>query len=105
MRLLFDNRVPYRFAAKIVGHDVRHVLDLNWDQLKDGPLLAAIGAWFDVLITVDRSMQFQQSISSLSFFVIILRARRTRLADLVPVVPQLLAQLAIGKLGLFYEVE
>jgi hypothetical protein len=72
--------------------------------LDDGPLLAAMDGRFDALITVDKSLPKQQVIATRSFAVVLLRARTNRLADLVPLVPELLAALSSARPGMVLEV-
>lgn len=90
MRVLLDNCVPWRLGEACRGHEVESVIDLAWDTLENGSLLDAMTGRFDVLVTVDRSMPFQQRLSGRPFAVIVLRARTNRLADLLPLVPALL---------------
>ena len=59
--------------------------------LKNGELLALASAQFDVFVTVDRNLSFQQDIGSFSSAVVVLQARSNQLADLRPLVPSLLS--------------
>jgi hypothetical protein len=63
---------------------------VGWTTLKNGGLLALASAQFDVFVTVDRNLSFQQDIVSFSIAVVVLQARSNRLADLIPLVPSLL---------------
>jgi hypothetical protein len=49
---------------------------------------------FDVFVTVDRNLSFQQNVKAMHVAVIVLRARSNRLSDPLPVVPELLAAIA-----------
>jgi hypothetical protein len=55
---------------------------MGWTTLKNGELLALASAQFDVFVTVDRNLSFQQDIVSFSIAVVVLQARSNRLADL-----------------------
>lgn len=66
---------------------------MGWGDLDDGPLLDAMTGLFDVLLTVDRSLPKQQSLTGRPFAVLVLRARTNRLADLLPLVPAVLTVL------------
>jgi len=70
-------------GRELVGHDVRHVLDLGWDQLKNGELVRRAATQFDVLITVDKNMAHQTNIRELTLSVVILDAVTNRLADTI----------------------
>ena len=93
MRILLDNCVPWRLAGHIAGHQVTSVVDLGWADLKNGALLEAMADRFYALLTVDKSVPFQQKLDDRPFAVVILRAKTNRLADLLPLVPHLLRAL------------
>jgi hypothetical protein len=93
LRVLLDACVPRRLGAALVGHETATAQELGWGDLDDGPLLDAMTGLFDVLLTVDRSLPKQQSLAHRSFAVLVLRARTNRLADLLPLVPAVLAAL------------
>jgi hypothetical protein len=80
------------------------VIDHGWAEIKNGALLDAMAARFDVLITVDKSMHFQQRIDVRPFALLVLRARTNRLADLLPLVPALLNVLDDVKPGEVREI-
>ena len=54
---------------------------------------------YDVLITMDRGIEFQQQVSTLPFGIVIVRARSNRIQDLGPLVPAILAAIAAAKPG------
>lgn len=104
MRVLIDNCIPRRLAPHIVGHDVLHVLDLGWGSLKDGELLAAADGKFDALVTVDRSLRYQQRIDNRTFGLLVLRVTSNRLQGMLPLVPALIAALNEVQAGEVREV-
>src|SRR5580700_8974427 len=59
--------------------------------IKNGELLALAEEQFDVFVTVDRNLTFQQNLAALSIAVVVLHAKTNRLADLRPLVPKVLA--------------
>jgi hypothetical protein len=63
---------------------------MGWGDFDDGPLLDAMADRFDALITVDRSLPKQQTLSTRLFGVVLLRAKSNPLADLLPLVPDLI---------------
>lgn len=89
MRLLLDENIPVGFAGFFQGHDVLTVQGLGWSAIKNGALLQRAGGVCDVFITLDRSLEFQQKIKHLSFGVIVIIARSSRISDLSPVAPNL----------------
>lgn len=91
MRVLLDECVDWRLARDIVGHDVKSAHQMGWTAIKNGALLALASAQFDVFVTTDRNLSFQQNLGAYSVAVIVLRAKTNRLADLRPLIPGLLA--------------
>jgi hypothetical protein len=72
---------------------------MGWASIENGELLVLASQAFDVFVTVDRGLAFQQDLTALPMPVIILRARTNRLADLKPLVPKLLAAIGSAKPG------
>jgi len=66
---------------------------LGWSHLKDGPLLARAQAAFDVLVTSDKNLPFQQNISRFNLAVVILDVPSNRIEDCLPKMPLLLTVL------------
>ena len=64
---------------------------MGWTTIKNGTLLTLASEHFDVFVTVDRNLSFQQNLDSFSIAVVVLQAKTNRLADLRPSVPCLLA--------------
>jgi predicted nuclease of predicted toxin-antitoxin system len=90
MRVFLDECVDWRLARDLVGHQVMTARQMGWASIENGELLALAAQAFDVFVTVDRNLAFQQNRSALPIPVIILRARTNRLAELKPLVPKLL---------------
>jgi hypothetical protein len=88
MKALLDECIDWRLSREIVGHDVKTARQMGWSSLKNGELLTQAAREFDVFITVDRNLSFQQHLPALDLAVIVLRARSNRLAALRPLVLQ-----------------
>ena len=91
MKVFVDECVDWRLSREIAGHEVRTARQMGWSTIKNGELLALATRAFDVFVTVDRNLSFQQNLPAFAIAVIVLRARSNRLADLKPLVPELLA--------------
>ncbi len=65
----------------------------GWSGKKNGDLLALADPQFDVLLTLDKNLPYQQNLDTKRIAVLIVRAPSNRLQDLVPVVPECLAAL------------
>jgi len=92
-RVLLDECIDQRLAREISGYVVKTVPEMGWAGLDNGALLAKAEKEFDVFITVDRNLTFQQNLPKFDIAVLVLRARTNRLRDLVFLVPKILAAL------------
>jgi hypothetical protein len=73
MRILFDQATPVPLRAYLAEHDVHTAAQQGWDTLKNGELLAAAEAdGFDMLLTTDKNMRYQQNLSHRRIAVVIL---------------------------------
>ena len=99
MRALLDECIDWRLSRDIVGHEVKTARQMGWSTISNGELLALAATEFDIFITVDRNLAFQQHLPDVSIAVIVLRARSNRLAALRPLVPELLAAIPVAKPG------
>jgi hypothetical protein len=99
MRVLLDECVTRYLKPEFVGHDVFTVDDAGFKGLKNGRLLQAASGNYDVLLTVDQGIQFQQNLATFSLAVIVLRAPRSTLAMLKPLMPKVLQVLSMIKPG------
>jgi hypothetical protein len=89
MRLLIDECIDRRFAKELKFHHIKTVPEMNWAGIKNGKLLALAEKQFDVFITVDRNLSFQQHLPKFDIAVLVLRVKSNRLADLKPLVPRI----------------
>jgi Domain of unknown function (DUF5615) len=99
MNILLDECIDRKFARELIGYDVKTVPQMGWAGIKNGQLLALAESEFDVFITVDRNLSFQQNLSQFNIAVIVLQAPSNRLADLKPLAPNISAILPIAAKG------
>ena len=99
MKVFVDECVDWRLARDIVGHEVRTARQMGWATIKNGELLALAAREFDVFVTVDRNLSFQQHLPAFAIAVIVIRARSNRLTDLKPLLPELLTCIPAAKSG------
>ena len=88
-----------RLAASLASIDVRTVADQGWLGISNGKLLALAAAEFDVFVTVDQNLPFQQHLPKFDIAVILLRAKTNRLDDLVLLAPDLMSAIPTAKKG------
>jgi hypothetical protein len=105
MRILLDESLPIELRSEIAGHDVRYVKEMGWSGLKNGELLAKAGKSFDVFITADQNIEYQQNLRMLPIAVIVLIARSNRIEQLRPLRLRLLQELSSLRTRRFVRVE
>ena len=93
MRILLDESVPERLGKLLVGHTCSTVQRQGWASVKNGKLLALAKDQFDVLLTADKGMEYQQNQDTLPVAILVVRARSNRLQDLALAVPAILTAL------------
>ena len=94
MRILLDESLPSELKSELPGHDVQTVQEVGWSSLKNGELLVRAVGKFDVFVTADQNLQYQQNLSKLPVAVVVLVARSNRIRDVRPLIPKLLTSLA-----------
>lgn len=94
MELLLDECIDRRLARELLGQSVRTATQMGWATYKNGALLSLAEKEFDVFITVDQNLSFQQNLSRFDIAILVLRAQTNKLEDLRPLVPKILTTLA-----------
>lgn len=93
MRILLDESLPKALRAQLPGHDVATVVGCGWSGIRNGKLLALAATRFDVFLTADQNLEFQQNLSALPLPVLVLVALSNRMESIEPLVPELLIAL------------
>lgn len=99
MRVLLDENIPHDLIATLVGHDVVTVQGLGWSGTLNGELLKRARGTIEAFVTMDRKLARQHDVSVLPFGIVVIRARSSKVQDLVPFVDDLLGVLATIKPG------
>lgn len=97
MKILFDQGTPVPLRRMLPGHTVQTAYEMGWQELENGELLAAAeNEDFDVLITTDQNLRYQQNLQGRSIGVVVLLSTswpriqkhsetiRTKVAEIVP---------------------
>jgi hypothetical protein len=94
LKILLDECLPEPLRGRLTGHDVFTVGNLGWKGLRNGRLLAAAAAHgFDLLLTTDGSIEYQQNLTTLPLSIVVIDAASNAMADLEPLVPAVLVLL------------
>ena len=99
MNILLDECLDWRFGRFLPDHSVSAVFREGWSGKKNGALLALAAQKFDVLLTVDQNLSYQQSVERLDIGLLVIESKGTRLKDLEPLAPKVLAALDDIKTG------
>jgi predicted nuclease of predicted toxin-antitoxin system len=85
MRILLDECIPRKFKNALPDHECQTVPEAGLAGQKNGLLLSlAEAAGFDLFLTMDKGLQYQQNLSGRSIAILIIRAKSNRLEDLLP---------------------
>jgi len=73
MLILFDQATPVPIRPYLEGHTVRTAAQQGWDKLRNGDLLTAVeNAGFDILLTTDKNMRYQQNLAGRKIAIVVL---------------------------------
>ena len=73
MRILFDQGVPRGLTGSLQAHTVTEARTLGWGRLSNGALLkSAEDAGFDLLLTTDKNLRYQQNLSGRKISIVVL---------------------------------
>ena len=87
MRFFLDACVPRPLRRAFPDLDVTHAHDRGWGDLDDGPLLDRVAGQYDVFLTTERNLPYQQDLTRRPFAILVLGARANRVPELLPLVP------------------
>ena len=104
MRILLDECVPRRLGQHLRGHNWSTVPKEGLAGVKNGELFAAVQGKWDVLLTTDTNIPWQQVVARFDLAVLIIRAWSNDIEDLLPWVPEALRVLSSAKPGQALEV-
>ncbi len=90
MKLLLDECIDRRLVREFSEQNIKTVSQMGWSGTKNGKLLTLAEKEFDVFITVDRNLSFEQNMPNFNIAVVVLAAYTNRLIDLKPLVPKVI---------------
>jgi hypothetical protein len=104
MLILFDHVTPRGIAKSLGGHTVIRAKDRGWDTLSNGDLLAAAeDAGFDVVVTADKNMRYQQNLEGRKIALVVLGTPQWPIVKLH--LQKIAAAIDEAKAGSYVEVE
>ena len=104
MRILLDECIDWRLMRDLGDNDVKSVRQMGWLEFKNGDLLAIAQQHFDVFMTVDRNLKYQNYIPQLDIAIQVLVSRRNKLEFLRALVPEILEAISDARPGTIREI-
>lgn len=99
MKLLIDECLPRALKRLLGKHECRTVQEMGWSGKKNSVLLSLAEPEFDVLVTIDQGMEYEQHLANRNITVLVLGARSNQIEHLVPLIPAALAALGRAQPG------
>ncbi len=93
MRILLDENVPKKLKRAFPDYVVSTVTEMGWAGTKNGALLAMAESVFDVLLTVDKSIQYQNDFADKKIILVTMIVKRNKIQFLLPLVPKVIQAL------------
>ncbi len=88
MKMLLDECLPKKLRLELDGHEVTTVPEMGWAGRKNGELLRLAESQFDVFLTSDQNLTYQQNLSNTKISVVVLKSASTRLETLKSLRPK-----------------
>ena len=106
MRVLLDEQIDWRLKRLFdPGHVVETVRERGWTGKRNGELLRLAAPTFDVLLTMDRGIEYQQNLPTFAITVILIEARSNRRVDVEPAMGEVNRLLTLVSSGQLYRVK
>jgi hypothetical protein len=103
LKVVFDQGVPVPLRSRLSGHEVATVHELGWNTLKNGDLLLATEkTGYDLLLTTDQNLKYQQNLVSRRVGIVVLLS--TSWPRIQKQVDSILAAISRAKQGSYEEV-
>lgn len=90
MRILLDECVNPRVRSAFPNHHVKTVLEMGWGGVTNGKLMALAQGSFEVFVTLDRNLEYQQNLIVLTFGIVVVSVPDNKIRSYRPLFPELL---------------
>ncbi len=102
MKVLFDVNTPHPLRRLLPEHEVTFAQDMGWAELRNGVLIKAAEGRFDVLLTADQNLGYQQNLRGRMLAILVIPTNRLR--EVLRCVEDIRSALAVIKPGDFVEI-
>ena len=103
--MLLDECVPRKLKSELPGHDVSTVTEMGWAGIKSGPLLRRAAQEFDVFLTVDQGVEYQQNLFGLDLAIVVMVAATNDIDDVRSLMPRVRETLGSASAGSIIRVQ
>ena len=94
MRILLDECLPKKLKNDLKNHEVKTVPEMGWAGKKNGELFPLAETQFDIFITADQNLQYQQNLKGMSITIFVLKSQNSRYETLTLLVPSVLEKIS-----------
>ena len=106
MKILLDECVTKKLKRHLPEFEVKTVVEMNWSGLKNGSLMkVAVEENFDVLLTIDKNLEFQQNIKKYQLTIVVLDVQKSKIEILLELLPKFKAKISEFEKGKIYLIE
>ena len=106
MKVLLDECVTKRLKFHLKDFEVYTVVEMGWSGFKNGKLLSqCVSKHFDILLTIDKNMMFQQNLEKYAVAIAVLNSKTSKLEELTLFIPSFLNQIYHLEKGKAYVIE
>lgn len=99
MRVLLDESIPRQLAPRLAGHAVAVASRAGFGGLHNGDLLRSAAGQFDVLVTGDQSLEYQQNLPTQPVAIVVVAARNNRVQTILALADRISAAIEAATPG------
>ncbi|MFN0048437.1 MAG: DUF5615 family PIN-like protein [Cytophagales bacterium] len=105
MRILLDECVTQKIKYRISEYEVHSVTEMSWNGIKNGDLMKlAIENGFDILLTIDKNLEFQQNLKSYNIAIVVFDVEKSKFEYLNELLPKFKEQIDSFSKGKAYRI-
>jgi hypothetical protein len=101
--IIFDENVPVMLKSALKGYQITSVQEEGWGGIKNGELILLINGQFDIFITADKNLRYQQNLTNRKIAIIELPCNSRRLV--MPMAPRILAAAQLAQPNAYIELK
>ena len=83
MKILLDECVPYKVKSYLGGHRVYSVQMMGWGGIKNGALIKLADSQFDIFVTIDKNLKYQQNLSRQRMAIILISVQDNKVQTIL----------------------